>query len=100
MTEDQISGGLRLEPIEPSAVFQARVMRRIRQEAATPRPIPFPWSRGLWIALALIAGLAAALVQPEAATASHVQGEWLWFLGAATGSVATAILPLRLLRLR
>ncbi len=100
MTEDQIAQGLLLEPVEPSAAFQARVMRRIRQEAATPPPIPFPWRRGLWIALALIAGLAAAFVQPEVAAANQLQDKWLWCLGAAAGSVATAFLPLWLLRLR
>ena len=100
MTEDQITRGLLLEPVEPSAAFQARVMRQIRQEAATPPPIPFPWRRALWIALALIAGLAAALVQPEVAAEGQVADKWLWCLGAAAGSVAAAIVPLWLLRLR
>jgi hypothetical protein len=100
MTEDQIERGLLLEPVEPSAAFQVRVMRRIRQEAATPPPIPFPWRRGLWIAVALIAGLAAALVQPEAAAEGQVADQWLWCLGAAAGSVGVAIMPLWILRLR
>jgi hypothetical protein len=99
MTEDQITRGLLLEPVEPSAAFQARVMRRIRQEAATPPPIPFPWRRALWIALALIAGFTAALVQPEVAE-GQIADKWLWLLGAAAGSAAAAILPVRLLRLR
>ena len=98
MTGDQVERGLLLEPVEPSAAFQVRVMRRIRQEAATPPPIPFPWRRALWIALALIAGLAAALVQPEAAAEGQVADKWL--LVAAAGSVATTIVPLWLLRLR
>jgi hypothetical protein len=72
MTEDQIKRGLLLAPVEPSAAFQARVMRRIRQEASTPPPIPFPWGRASWIALALIAGLAAALAQPEVAAEGRV----------------------------
>jgi len=100
MTEDQVERGLFLEPVEPSAAFQARVMCRIRQEASTPPPIPFPWRRASWIALALIAGLAAALVQPEVAAEGQVADEWLWCLGAAAGSVAAAIMPLWLLRLR
>ncbi len=100
MTEDQIACGLVLEPVEPSAAFQARVMRRVRQEAATPPPIPFPWRRGLWIALALVAGFVALLVQPEAAAEGQVADEWLWLMGAAAGSVATALVPLWLLRLR
>ncbi len=100
MTEDQITRGLLLEPVEPSAGFQARVMRRIRQEAATPPPIPFPWRRALWIALALIAGFTAVLVQPDVAAEGEIGDKWLWLLGAAAGSVVTAIVPLRLLRLR
>jgi hypothetical protein len=75
-------------------------MRRIRQEAATPPPIPFPWRRAIWIALALIAGFAAALVQPEVAAESRVADKWLWCFGAAAGSLAAAFLPLWLLRLR
>ena len=100
MTEDQIQRGLLLEPVEPSAAFQARVMRRVRQEAATPPPIPFPWGRGLWIALALVAGFAALLVQPEVAAEGRVAEQWLWWMGAAAGSVAASVLPLWLLRLR
>ncbi len=100
MTEDQIRRGLVLEPVEPSAAFQARVMRQIRQEAATPPPIPFPWRRALWIALALIAGLVAALVQPEVAAEGQVADQWLWCMVAAAGSVGAAIVPLWLLRLR
>jgi len=100
MTEDQIKRGLLLEPVEPSAAFQARVMRRIRQEAATPPPIPFPWRRALWIALALVAGFAALLFQPEAAVEGQIAHQWLWLWGAAAGSVGVAFLPLWLLRLR
>jgi len=100
MTEDQIRRGLLLEPVEPSAAFQARVMRRIRQEAATLPPIPFPWRRALWIALALVAGFAALLFQPEAAAESQIADKWLWLWGAAAGSVGVAFLPLWLLRLR
>ena len=100
MTEDQITRGLLLEPVEPSAAFQARVMRRICQEAATPPPIPFPWHRASWIALALFAGFTAAFVQPEVAAEGQIADKWLWLLGAAAGSAAAAIVPVRLLRLR
>jgi hypothetical protein len=100
MTEEQIERGLLLERVEPSAAFQARVMRHVRQQAATPPPIPFPWSRALWIALALVAGFAALLVQPEAAVESQIPDQWLWLTGAAAGSLAAAFLPLWLLRLR
>jgi hypothetical protein len=54
----------------------------------------------LWIALALIAGLVAALVQPEVAAEGQVADQWLWCMVAAAGSVGAAIVPLWLLRLR
>ncbi len=100
MIEDQIKRGLLLEPVEPSGAFRARVMRRVRQEAATPPPIPFPWRRAVWIALALIAGLTALIAQPGVAVEGQVADQWLWCMGAAAGSVAAALVPLWLLRLR
>ncbi|HVN77843.1 MAG TPA: hypothetical protein VMW38_02495 [Terriglobia bacterium] len=53
------------EEILPSSGFVNSVMDAVRQEAATPPPIPFPWKRalpglivaGLTIVLALVAGL-------------------------------------------
>ncbi|MFB3779156.1 MAG: hypothetical protein ACE141_16180 [Bryobacteraceae bacterium] len=100
MTEDPIERGLLMETIEPSAAFQSRVMRRVHQEAATPPPIPFPWRRGLWIALALVAGLVALLLEPEAAVEGPFPDEWLWLMGAIAGSLAASFLPVWLLRLR
>jgi hypothetical protein len=35
------------DEILPSSGFAASVMEAVRREAATPRPIPFPWKRAL-----------------------------------------------------
>lgn len=98
MTEDEITRSLQAEPIEPSAAFQARVMIRIHEEATAPPPIPFPWWRGLWIALALAAGLAAPIVRPETSM-GHLASKWMWCLGASAGSVVIVFAVRRFSRL-
>ncbi|HEY1803958.1 MAG TPA: hypothetical protein VGG45_05710 [Terracidiphilus sp.] len=35
------------EDLIPSSGFLAAMMERVREEAATPKPIPFPWLRAL-----------------------------------------------------
>jgi hypothetical protein len=35
------------EPLVPTSGFLASVMERVREEAAAPAPIPFPWKRAL-----------------------------------------------------
>lgn len=42
---DRILGGE--EELAPSSGFAASVMERVREEAALPEPIPFPWKRAL-----------------------------------------------------
>ena len=44
------------EGIVPSSGFLAAVMERVRDEAAAPAPIPFPWKRAI-PGLALAAGV-------------------------------------------
>ena len=44
------------EPLLPSSGFLASVMQSVREEAAAPPPIPFPWKRVL-PGVAFIAGL-------------------------------------------
>jgi len=44
------------EPLLPSSGFLASVMQGVREEAAAPPPIPFPWRRVL-PGVALIAGV-------------------------------------------
>jgi hypothetical protein len=43
------------EELVPSSGFLAATMERVREEAATPKPIPFPWLRAL-PGIVLVAG--------------------------------------------
>lgn len=45
------------EGLVPSSGFTASVMDAVRSKAATPPPIPFPWTRALPIAAAALAVL-------------------------------------------
>jgi hypothetical protein len=48
MTNERIDEILGSEPeLVPSSGFAASVMERIREEAAAPLPIPFPWKRAV-----------------------------------------------------
>jgi len=48
MSDDELDRMLSAEQgIVPSANFARNVMARVRQEAAAPAPIPFPWKRAL-----------------------------------------------------
>jgi hypothetical protein len=48
MTNERIDEILGTEPeLVPSSGFAASVMERVRQEAAAPPPIPFPWKRAV-----------------------------------------------------
>jgi len=59
MTDDPVDRILsREDDILPSSGFVCSVMEAVRQEAATPPPIPFPWK---WAAPGLIA-LVVALI--------------------------------------
>lgn len=73
------------EKLAPSSGFVASVMERVREEAAAPAPIPFPWKRivpAMLLALGVLGwsvaelvrhGLsdlrALALIQPHVSTA-------------------------------
>ena len=48
MTDDRINKILATEEeLVPSSGFLASVMDRVREEAAAPPPIPFPWKRAI-----------------------------------------------------
>jgi hypothetical protein len=46
------------EELAPSSGFVSAVMERVREEAAAPKPIPFPWKRVLPGAVVAICGVA------------------------------------------
>jgi hypothetical protein len=48
MNDERMDGILGTEEeLVPSSGFLASVMERVREEAAAPPPIPFPWKRAL-----------------------------------------------------
>jgi len=51
------------EELSPSSGFVACVMERVRQEAAAPAPLPFPWKRALPGMIVVGVGLVWCLVQ-------------------------------------
>jgi hypothetical protein len=83
MTNERIDEILGTEPeLVPSSGFAASVMERIREEAAAPAPIPFPWKRAVpgmvvaagvfgWSAVELVRFAGPALVELRQ-TQAHV----------------------------
>ncbi|MGO9433613.1 MAG: hypothetical protein ACLPH3_08295 [Terracidiphilus sp.] len=61
------------EELVPSSGFAASVMDRIREEAAVPPPIPFPWKRAIpGIALAIgVFGWGAVELTRQAVSIAH-----------------------------
>jgi hypothetical protein len=51
------------EELAPSSGFVASVMERVREEAAAPQPIPFPWKRALPGMILAFAGLVWCIVK-------------------------------------
>jgi hypothetical protein len=89
------------DEIVPSSGFVASVMDAVQQEAATPKPIPFPWMRALpvFVALAavlvmLVVGLVKLFRMPVAAAQEPVwMAETARLLGQANaGWIAFAFL--------
>jgi hypothetical protein len=63
------------EELIPSSGFAASVMDRIREEAAAPQPIPFPWKRavpGIALAAAVFGWSAFELTRRALAQAHSV----------------------------
>ncbi len=73
MKDEEIDRSLAAEnPIAPSPGFLASVMAAVRDEAATPPPIVFPWVRalpGLVAACAVLVTWAAVLLRGAATSA-------------------------------
>ena len=116
MNEDNLDRILKSEEeLVPSSGFVAAVMERVREEAAAPAPIPFPWKRlvpGMLLAAGLLIwcgvellrkGLpelrAVALVQPQLSAAiSRPMQETGWVALALGVSMATWLLSRRMVR--
>jgi hypothetical protein len=101
------------EDLVPSSGFVARVMEQVREEAAAPKPIPFPWRRaavGVVLAVGVFAwfgveltrlvvhamrtGTSASVEIPGAFTATL--GQWDWVAIALGAALASWVLARRL----
>jgi len=63
------------EELVPSSGFLASVMERVKEEAAAPAPIPFPWKRaipGMALALAVLGWGAVEVARATANTLRSV----------------------------
>lgn len=69
MNADDLDRALAEEDIVPSSGFVAAVMTAVLEEAQTPAPIPFPWTRAL---TGFAAAISLVLVVPA-----------IWLRGAA-----------------
>jgi len=102
MTHDKMDQILAAEEeLAPSSGFLASVMERVREEAAAPPPIPFPWKRALpgmvaaagglgWVAVGAVRnGLAGArsisLEQMRVSTALMRPSEQAGWVAVALG---------------
>jgi hypothetical protein len=63
------------EELIPSSGFLAATMERVRDEAATPKPIPFPWLRalpGIVLAIAVLGWCGFELVRAGLRSAREI----------------------------
>ena len=106
------------DDIQPSSGFAASVMEAVREEAAAPPPIPFPWKRALPVLLlagivltsVVIAGVEAiasasrGAVAPQLATSlwstvtphTGVGSDFAWTAAALLAAFASVKLSMRL----
>ena len=98
------------EELQPMTGFSTRVMRAVREEAAAPAPIAFPWARFLPgfllnLGLLLVAAVWTVVELGSSPVAQPVPAEWLsdpqvqGLLWAALTVVGTCVLAWTALRL-
>lgn len=89
------------DPLLPSSGFAAAVMERVREEAASPTPIPFPWRRilpGVVVIAAVLGWCVFELGQSALAAAMSLPAEAPAMFGvnlqlfATAGGIALALL--------
>lgn len=88
------------EGIQPSSGFAASVMEAVREEAAAPPPIPFPWKRALpvlvFAALALVVVVAVGAVSIVQLSRGEVTSQiafslWDFLPASARGSAGASV---------
>ncbi len=78
------------EELLPSSGFVSAVMERVRQEAALPAPIPFPWKRAIPLLLLACGGIVWSTVE---VVRIGLPGLGLTALGQSAQSWLTISLP-------
>jgi hypothetical protein len=74
------------EELIPSSGFLATMMERVREEAACPKPIPFPWLRalpGIVVAIAVLCWCGFELVRAGVASSREISFTDLHMAAAA-----------------
>lgn len=84
------------EPLTPSSGFAAAVMESVREAAAEPPPLAFPWARFAAGAIACVAGAAIVAGADWAAMGETGASE----LGYAAAAALASLVVVRLPRLR
>lgn len=88
------------DDIQPSSGFAASVMEAVREEAAAPPPIPFPWKRALPVLLVAALALAVVVAAVAVSIVQLSRGEvtlqiasslWDWLPASARGSAGTSV---------
>ena len=116
MTDERIDDILsKEEQLVPSSGFVSAVMERVRQEAAAPSPMPFPWKRAVpgfilaagvfgWAAVEFARSLrmeSAAIPLPQlhlAPVAAQPLQQAGWVIAALAFSIGSWLLSRRLAR--
>jgi hypothetical protein len=81
------------EKLIPSSGFLAATMERVREEAAMPKPIPFPWLRalpGIVVVVAIIGWCGYELVRAVLATSQETSNTQLHVTTAAWSALEPA----------
>ena len=102
MNHDELDGILsKRDDIQPSSGFAGSVMDVVREQAAAPPPIPFPWRRALpvlvFAALALVvvvaAGAASIVQLSHGEVTSQIASSslWDWLPASARGSAGASV---------
>jgi len=90
MHDDELDRVLSEEGLVPSSGFTARVMEAVRQEAAEPSPIAFPWKRALPAFLTWIAALAALFAGAGAGQSAAQEPVVSKLITGATAALSSA----------
>lgn len=88
--DDDLDRAMHEDPLVPSSGFASAVMSAVRDDAATPAPIAFPWAR-VWPAAVAAVVLTAAPLAIGLRGAPASSGQALFGVGDAVAFVADLV---------